>query len=402
MARRRSTKTHRYGVGTYDITADGRHRWRYMAPLPGGGTYRKDIRKRALTDLDAAVDTFLREAQRIGASAKPDAHTVESYCAEWLTTIVALRNAPSTVDKYRWDLSRILTYIGNRRLQALTGRQIQQAIDAMMKRRDRPWSTATIRRSVEVLRNALNDATNEPFHYLTRNPAAGVTLPKAETYTAYTLSVDEAMRLLEAAAQTRHAPLIYLYLTLGLRRGEGLGIRIKDVDLESHTVTIAQQVVPLNNRPTLSSTLKSAGSATTLPLPEALVPMVRVHLDDIAAMRETRMQQGRWTEHGLLFPSEVGTPISPRNLVRVFKSVLHQAGLPTTIRIHDLRHSVPTILAALGEHPKIVQGILRHSDIKITMDVYTHINLDQQRTAVNRLAAIWMQTREQDATKRVS
>jgi integrase len=59
------------------------------------------------------------------------------------------------------------------------------------------------------------------------------------------------------------------------------------------------------------------------------------------------------------------------NLVRLFKAVLQRVGLPTTIRIHDLRHSVPTILAALGEHPKVVQGILRHSDIKITMNAYT-------------------------------
>jgi site-specific recombinase XerD len=93
-----------------------------------------------------------------------------------------------------------------------------------------------------------------------------------------------------------------------------------------------------------------------------------------------------WKEHGLVFPSEVGTPLISRNLVRHFKSVLKRAGIPESIRFHDLRHSCATFLIAQGVHMKVVSEILGHASIGITMDVYGHVSADTQRTALDKIA----------------
>jgi integrase len=95
-----------------------------------------------------------------------------------------------------------------------------------------------------------------------------------------------------------------------------------------------------------------------------------------------------WQEHGLVFPSEVGTPISPRNLQRHFKLLLVAAKLPATIRIHDLRHSCATLLIAQGVHPRVVMEILGHSQISVTMNTYAHVLPETQREAAAKLEVL--------------
>ena len=82
---------------------------------------------------------------------------------------------------------------------------------------------------------------------------------------------------------------------------------------------------------------------------------------------------GLWQEHGLVFPSQVGTPIGGRNLSRSFKRHLERAGLPRSFRFHDLRHTCATLLLRQGVNPKFVQELLGHADITLTLNVYSHV-----------------------------
>jgi integrase len=81
---------------------------------------------------------------------------------------------------------------------------------------------------------------------------------------------------------------------------------------------------------------------------------------------------GLWEDHGLVFPSEVGTPLSARNLQRAFKIRLRRAGLPA-IRFHDLRHTCATLLLSGNVHPKYIQELLGHASIRLTLDTYSHV-----------------------------
>lgn len=80
-----------------------------------------------------------------------------------------------------------------------------------------------------------------------------------------------------------------------------------------------------------------------------------------------------WQDHGLIFPSTIGTPLNHRNLSRAFKDLLSRAGLPESTRIYDLRHTCATLLLARNVHPKYVQELLGHASITLTLDTYSHV-----------------------------
>ncbi len=90
-------------------------------------------------------------------------------------------------------------------------------------------------------------------------------------------------------------------------------------------------------------------------------------------LEEQMKKAGLWEDHGLVFPSTVGTPVSHRNLVRSFKALLKRAGLPAETRLYDLRHTCATLLLNSNVHPKYVQELLGHASISQTLDTYSHV-----------------------------
>ena len=94
---------------------------------------------------------------------------------------------------------------------------------------------------------------------------------------------------------------------------------------------------------------------------------------------------GLWQDHGLVFPSGAGTPLAGGNLNRAFKTLLRRAGLPQTIRLHDLRHTCATLLLRQGVNPKFVQDLLGHGGVSLTLNVYSHVLLDMGDTAAGAM-----------------
>ncbi len=98
---------------------------------------------------------------------------------------------------------------------------------------------------------------------------------------------------------------------------------------------------------------------------------------------------GLWQENGLVFPSRVGTPLGGRNLNRSYKQHLERAGLPLSFRFHDLRHTCATILLRQHVNPKFVQELLGHSDVSLTLNIYSHVLPDMgDQAAVAMEAAL--------------
>jgi integrase len=122
--------------------------------------------------------------------------------------------------------------------------------------------------------------------------------------------------------------------------------------------------------------LQTKASIRTLPLPETVFQVLRNHLE---------RQQAMFPDAEYVFTSSTGTAIDPRNLLRHFKDILKRARLPETIRFHDLRHSCATFLIAQGEHPRVIQDILGHTNISTTMDIYGHVLPETHRTATDGL-----------------
>jgi integrase len=158
-------------------------------------------------------------------------------------------------------------------------------------------------------------------------------------------------------------------------------MRWTDLDLDNGTLTVEQTVQRAGGK-LIMSDAKTESSESPLPLPEWTWLVLLEHHDSQKAERERLAAV--WQEHGLVFPSEVGTPIEPRNLNRHFANLRATAGLPM-VRLHDMRHTVVSMLMDLGVPPHVVQAIARHADVKITLKIYSHTNLDAMRQALGKL-----------------
>lgn len=192
-------------------------------------------------------------------------------------------------------------------------------------------------------------------------------------------SSGPALVNLDALRGHRLEALYVCALTIGLRRGELLGLRWSDVDLDGGTLTVRQTVLRVDgqlrfNRP------KTDRSLRTVPTLELL----RRHRDRQAVEREAAGE--RWQEFGLVFPSKVGTPIEPDNLDRTWYKIRAAAGLEW-LRLHDLRHACATFLLASGASARTVMNLLGHSQIALTMNTYAHVLPEIERAAVDEAPA---------------
>jgi integrase len=183
------------------------------------------------------------------------------------------------------------------------------------------------------------------------------------------LSETEARTFLETARGDRFEPLYVLAITAGLRRGELLGLRWDDADLERGTLRVGRALVREGGRHTLGET-KSRRGRRRVNLTPRTVSVLKAHRK--RQLEERIKLTGLFEDHGLIFATSVGTPVNPENLVkRSFKPLLTRAGLPE-IRFHDLRHTCATLLLGRGVHPKLVQELLGHATIAMTLDTYSH------------------------------
>jgi integrase len=145
-------------------------------------------------------------------------------------------------------------------------------------------------------------------------------------------------------------------LSYGLRTGEILGLLWDDVDLDKGFLRITGQVQTIDNKTIRTASPKTEDSIRELPLPDILIAVLRRH-QQLQQLERSTMGVD-WQEHGLVFPSNRGTPMVPRNLLRHFKGLLRAANLPETTRFHDLRHSAASIMLAQGVPLKTVSDVL--------------------------------------------
>src|SRR5215208_6835913 len=180
--------------------------------------------------------------------------------------------------------------------------------------------------------------------------AAAVKAPRPTPEEMHPLSENEARALLNAARshEDRFEALYMLAITTGLRRGELLGLRWEDLDLERGVLRVGRALVREGGRHTLGETKTKRGRRQVNLTPRT-VNVLKAHRKK--QLEEKIKLTGLYKDHGLIFASRVGTPINPENLVnRSLKPLLERASLPE-IRFHDLRHTCATLLLGRRVHP---------------------------------------------------
>ncbi|MEU7870926.1 site-specific integrase [Dactylosporangium sp. NPDC049140] len=241
-------------------------------------------------------------------------------------------------------------------------------------------SVTTVRHIYGMVRNVLADALREELIH--RNPALAVRPPGAVPVERRALTVEEAKRLIQTIQGDRLEALWVTALTVGLRRGELLGLRWSDIDFAGERLTVRQALLRVDGVLSFSRP-KTDRSRRTVPVAPQTLMMLRAHRRRQAEDRDVAGE--RWQDHDLVFPSVIGTPMEPRNADRAWHATRAKAGL-RWLRLHDLRHACATFLLASGASPRTVMKTLGHSQISLTMNTYAHVLDDIERAAVDAAA----------------
>jgi integrase len=364
------------GEGTVYRRKDGK----WVAELDLGWIDGKRRRRQAYarTQREALAKlTELRRAADRGQNLAAAPQTVAEWLAHWLTEVKARDGTrPSTLRRYREVVDgHLVPVLGKVRLDKLAPLDVERLLAA---RRD-SVSPATLVKIHAVLRVALADA--ERRDRVARNVARSVRAPALAEEERRALTVEEAKKLLAAAVGDRYETVFVLGLTMGLRRGEVLGLRWDDVNLDTRTLRVQRALQRVSGELRLVEP-KTRSSRRPLPILLLAVKALekhRTHQDE-----ERRAAGDGWQPTGLVFTTRVGGPIEPRNLNRRFEELRRRVDLPW-LRLHDLRHACATFLLAHGVDPRTVMEILGHTTIRQTMDRYGHALPERMRAAADAM-----------------
>ena len=363
----------------------------WYAQLPPDDHGRRP-KRRAKTKREALEKLRALQAERRqGLQLGTKTPTIAEFLDIWLSQVVKRTVKPATHHNYRqYARLYVVPALGRVRVKDVTTPQIQQMVNDLADR----LSPGTARCAHQCLRAALVVAVE--WKYRADNAADGVKLPRLPQSTIAAITIDQARRVLAVVEGHRLATLYYLLLILGLRKGEVLGLRWRDLNWDKAELTIAQQVQTIDGE-TRIGTPKTKSSARTVPVPPLTLARLRALWKN--QQEERRLLGTDWKEHGLIFPSEVGTPKAPRNLNRHFYGVQKAAGLKD-VRLHDLRHTCGTLLGDLGVPELVIAQLLGHSSRSVTSR-YVHPTMTAMRDAVNKVEQLLLgetETRISEAT----
>ncbi len=318
----------------------------------------------------------LRAEAKEGILPPPEQLTVARHLERWLEDVVRHSVKPRTHRSYS-DAARLYLTpaIGTIKLTKLQPGDLQKLYSELLAR---GLSPSTVRGAHATIHAALEQAV--AWNYVGRNVASIAKAPKVRRKEVKALSLEEVHQLLKVAGDTRWDALLTLAIATGARQGELLGLKWADCDLCRGTVQLRRQ---LGRDKTFADT--KTGRSRQIDLPTSAVDALRRHRVKQAAERLAAGPE--WNDNDLLFCTHGGKPLSWRNVTREYKILLKRAGLPD-IPHHALRHTNASLLLLQGVHPKVVQERLGHSDVGITLNIYSHVTPSMGREAAERLNAL--------------
>ncbi|MFJ6445555.1 tyrosine-type recombinase/integrase [Streptomyces hydrogenans] len=363
------------GAGTITQRSDGRYQAAVYVLQPDGTRARKFAYGKTWAECDAKRRALLDKVDN-GVPVPTRSMKLSEWLPYWLDNIVKPRRKKTTAAKYEVHVRLYLVpMLGSKRLESLGVADVRRFLAQLEKK----TSAATAKESHRVLRTALTAACREEL--VSRNVATLVEPPTVAARELSPWSLDETLDFLAAGRKDPLYAAFVLAIALGFRRGEVVGLRWENVDLDKREIRVRTQRQRVAGE-VYEDDPKGRRRKQTLPLPAICVAPLRWQRLKQAAARERAGE--KWTETGYVFTTRTGQPIEPRNLYRSFTRVAKNAGL-RVVRLHDARHGTATLLTAAGVPPRVVMEILGHSQIAVTMNVYTHVVQDTQREAVSHV-----------------
>ena len=305
--------------------------------------------------------------------------SVGEYVERWIEDSVRGTVRQRTYERYQQIVrTHIKPALGHVKLSALTPAQVRALYREKL---DAGLAPRTVRYIHGTLNKALKQAAADGL--IPRNAASPVKAPKPQNKEIRPLNPNQVKTFFEAVSGERLEPLYVLAVTAGLRKGELLGLKWEDLDLEVGTLQVRRSLSEARSGRIFEA--PKSGKGRSIRLTRQAVRALREHRK--RQLEERMKRAGLWQEHGLVFPSRVGTPLRGRNLSRSFKRHLERAGLPLSLRFHDLRHTCATLLFKQGVNPKFVQELLGHGDVSLTLNIYSHVLPDMGDQAAMAMEA---------------
>jgi integrase len=360
----------------YQRKSDGK--WCTAVTLENGkrrvlyGKTRQEVAKR--------LSKALQDREQ-GLPVAVERQTVKLFLERWLEDSARPKLRPSTFKSYS-DLVKLhlVPELG----KIAVGKLTPQDVQGMMARKQ---AAGLSPRRVQMIRAVLRKALGQAVKWglVGRNVATLVEPPRVQYPEIRPLTPEQARTLVEAAKGDRLEALYTVALAIGLRQGEALGLKWEALDLDAGTLHVRAALQFVAGTFQFVEP-KTARSRRTIRLPRFAIEALRAH--KVRQLEERLLAGSRWREHGLVFPSSIGTPLHAASVTHRFQALLARAQLPRQ-RFHDLRHCAATLMLVQGLSMRVVMETLGHSQISLTMNTYSHVMPALQQDAADRMDALF-------------
>lgn len=357
------SKRRGHNEGSVYQRADGR--WTAEITVRDASGKRKRVKRSARTKTEAReMVKELQDLQSAGVDLTIGNLPLSKYLDRWLRDSAKPSVRQKTFDNYESILfHRVIPRIGGTKLSKVTPALLQQLYTDLS---ETGLSNRSVHNTHRVLHRAFGQAVK--WGLIQRNPCVATDPPRPKRTEMKTLTREQVATLLDGSSDERNHAIYLLAVTTGLRRGELLGLRWSDIDLEGRRLFVRRALQQTRNGLEFVEPKTSMSRRTVMLAP-----------DTVTGLREHRRHQAEerlslgpaWSDNELVFPNSIGHPSDPGAVSNGFQKLLKRLDLPR-IRFHDLRHTCASLLLQAGTHPKIVQEMLGHSTITLTLDTYSH------------------------------
>jgi integrase len=376
MPPKQSSRTIRRGDGFITARPQRDGSTRFQARWNDGSRWRA----RTFPTQDEAEDHLrtIGRSKRSGRYTPESDATVGELVAEYIAR-GAHRWSTNTVATYRLlARQQISPHLGTVRIVDLTPRRVQTWLDRLTAS---GLSAAVIENARTVLGGACKEAVQ--LGVLQTNPVTGTRAPARSRTVKTTWTSDEVERVLQAVEDDPLYRAFYLVaLTTAVRPGELRALKWGDVDFETGVVTCQRTMTRDAEYRHMVGTTTKTGRARSIAVPSETMEALKVQRRD---QLQRQLAAPAWAAHDLIFDRGDGNPLAQQTVATHHRLICERAGV-RRCRLHDLRHCAATMMMRNGVSPKIVADILGHASIATTLDIYSHVSVDMQRSAVEGLA----------------
>lgn len=313
-----------------------------------------------------------------GMYVEPQNKSFSEFILEWLDDDIKVNNQITTYNSYKLTINKhIVPYFKNIQLQKLQPVHVQRFYSTLLKK---GLSPNTVRHHHANIHKCLDYALK--MGLVSRNVSDAVTLPKMEKYKANFYDGKQIQKLLKVVKDTYIETPVTVTIAMGLRRGEVLGLKWENVNLDTAEMLIINNRVRSGDKGIIDKTTKTESSIRTLSIPDYIVKYLK-------QLKLKQEQNKKWVfgdtyiDKDYVCCRDDGKPLEVTYVSQVFKKVLEDNKLPH-IRFHDLRHSNASYLLKQGVSIKELQGWLGHSSFTTTADIYAHIDVESKKSIAKK------------------